>query len=134
MPLNKAVLRDLQSLLGNRGVLSSPEELMLYENDGSVEEGHPDCIVFPRSRDDVIEIVKLTNKYDVPLVGRGAGTGLSGGAVARRGGGIVSFSRMNRILKLDIENMRATVEPGVVNMDLTRAVEQHGLYFAPDPS
>src|SRR4051812_42477723 len=120
MPLTAALLRDLQKLLGSDGVLSSAEELMLYENDGSVEEGRPDCIVFPRSRDDVVEVVKLANKYDVPLVGRGAGTGLSGGAVARRGGVIVSFSRMNRILKLDIENMRATVEPGVVNMDLTR--------------
>ncbi len=127
-------MRDLERLLGPEGVLSAPEDRMLYENDGSVEEGSPDCIVFPRSRDEVVEIVKIAGRWEVPIVGRGAGTGLSGGAVAARGGILVVFSRMNRILNIDPENMRATVEPGVVNMDLTRAAQPYGLYFAPDPS
>lgn len=70
----------------------------------------------------------------MPIVGRGAGTGLSGGALARQGGVMVVFSRMNRILDIDYENQRAVVQPGVVNLDLTRAVEHAGLYFAPDPS
>src|SRR3954469_13320641 len=130
MPLSKKVIRELENLLGQNGVLSRQEDLMLYENDGSVEEGRPDCIVFPRTTQEVVEIVKLANRHDVPLVGRGAGTGLSGGAVARRGGIGVTFSRMKRILNVDIENMRAVVKPGVVNADLTKAVEKHGLYFA----
>jgi glycolate oxidase len=132
--MNAILLRELEQLLGPRGVLARPEDLMLYENDGSVEQGHPDCIVFPRGKDDVVEIVKLAARYDMPIVGRGAGTGLSGGALARRGGIVVTFSRMNRILRVDTENLRAVVEPGVVNLDLTRAVEGYGLYFAPDPS
>jgi glycolate oxidase len=132
--MKSTLLRELEQLLGPRGVLARPEDLMLYENDGSVEEGRPDCIVFPRSTDDVVRIVKLAARYEAPIVGRGAGTGLSGGALARRGGIVVTFSRMNRILEIDPENMRAVVEPGVVNLDLTRAVEGYGLYFAPDPS
>ena len=121
--MNATLLRELEQLLGPKGVLARPEDLMLYENDGSVEEGHPDCIVFPRSKQDVVEIVKLAARHDAPLVGRGAGTGLSGGALARRGGIVVTFSRMNRILQIDTENLRAVVEPGVVNLDLTREIE-----------
>jgi glycolate oxidase len=132
--MNATLLRELQQLLGPKAVLARPEDLMLYENDGSVEEGRPDCIVFPRCKEDVVEIVKLAARHETPLVGRGAGTGLSGGALARRGGMVVTFSRMNRVLEVDPENLRAVVEPGVVNLDLTRAVESHGLYFAPDPS
>ena len=134
MSLNATLLRELENLLGARGVLARAEDLMLYENDGSVEAGWPDCIVFPRHKRDVVEIVKLAIRHDTPLVGRGAGTGLSGGALARRGVIVVTFSRMNHIFEVDAENMRAVVEPGVVNLDLTRAVECHGLYFAPDPS
>jgi glycolate oxidase len=82
----------------------------------------------------VVEIVKLAKRFDVALVGRGAGTGLSGGALARRGGITVAFSRMNQILCIDAANLRAVVQPGVVNLDLSRAAEPYGLYFAPDPS
>ena len=92
------------------------------------------CVVFPRNTEDVVEIVQLANRYETPLVGRGAGTGLSGGALARHGGIVVVFSRMNRILEVDVENQRATVQPGVVNLDLSAAVAHTGLHFAPDPS
>ncbi len=132
--LDPKLIRELERLLGREGVLSKPEDLMLYEYDGSVERAQPDCVVFPRSTRDVVEIVLLANRYQVPLVGRGAGTGLSGGALARLGGIVLVTSRMNRILELDLENQRAVVQPGVVNLDLTRAVEHAGLYFAPDPS
>jgi glycolate oxidase len=132
--MQRAVIRDLEKLLETAGVLSTAEDLLLYEYDGSVEEAHPDAIVFPRRKQDVVEIVKLANRYDLPIVGRGAGTGLSGGALARRGGIVVAFSRMNHILEIDAENQRAVVEPGVVNLDLSRATEKYGLYFAPDPS
>ncbi len=132
--MNSQLIHDLKKLLGPRGVLHEPEDLMLYEYDGSVETARPDCVVFPRATSDVVGIVRLAVRHEIPLVGRGTGTGLSGGAIARHGGIIVSFSRMNRILAIDPENERAIVQPGVVNSDLTAAVEHLGLHFAPDPS
>src|SRR3984893_2083382 len=132
--MQRIIIHELEKLVGKAGVLSSAEDLLLYEYDGSVEQARPDVIVFPRCKQDVVEIVRLANRYDVSIVGRGAGTGLSGGALARQGGIVLTFSRMNRILEIDAENQRAVVEPGVVNLDLSRAAEKHGLYFAPDPS
>jgi glycolate oxidase len=132
--MHTRLLTDLKRLLGPDGVLHEPDDLLLYEYDGSIEVACPDCVVFPRSTEDVVEIVRLANLYETPLVGRGAGTGLSGGALARQGGLVVVFSRMNRILEIDVENQRATVQPGVVNLDLSLAVAHAGLHFAPDPS
>jgi glycolate oxidase len=128
------LLRELNSLLGSSNVLHKIEDLVLYEYDGSVEKARPDLVVFPRTTEDVSRIVKLAAKYNVPIVGRGSGTGLSGGALARGGGIMLVFARMNRILEHDLENARAVVQPGVVNLDITRAVEHAGFYFAPDPS
>jgi glycolate dehydrogenase FAD-linked subunit len=132
--MDSRLLQELKNLLGPDGVLHQPEDLLLYEYDGSVEVARPDCVVFPRGTEDVVAIVKLANQYETPIVGRGAGTGLSGGALARRGGMVVVFSRMNRILEVDVENQRARVQPGVVNLDLSVAVAHTGLHFAPDPS
>src|SRR6202030_4159214 len=132
--MQRSIIHELEKLVGKSGVLSSAEDLLLYEYDGSVEEARPDAIAFPRHKQDVVEIVKLANRHEVPIVGRGAGTGLSGGALARRGGIVVAFSRMNHILEIHAENQRAVVEPGVVNLDLSRAADKYGLYFAPDPS
>jgi glycolate oxidase len=128
------VIRELEALLGPASVLAKHEERLLYEYDGSIETAMPDVVVFPRTREDVVEIVKIANRHSVPLTGRGAGTGLSGGALARYGGILTVFSRMNQILDVDIKNQRAVVQPGVVNLDITRAVEHAGLHFAPDPS
>ncbi|MGA2419179.1 MAG: FAD-linked oxidase C-terminal domain-containing protein [Candidatus Acidiferrum sp.] len=128
------LLRELKALLGPAAVLSLPEELLMYEYDGSIEKSLPDAVVFPSTTQHVSAIVKIANKYDVPIVGRGAGTGLSGGAIARAGGLMIVFARMNRVLSVDYENLRAVVQPGLVNAELTRAVEHAGLYFAPDPS
>jgi glycolate oxidase len=132
--MHSSHIRDLESLLGPSNVLSLPEDLMLYEYDGSVEIARPEAVVFPSTTAHVSQIAKLSAKYEVPMVGRGAGTGLSGGALARRGGLLLVFARMNRILDLDPVNRRAVVQPGVVNFDLTRAADPHDLYFAPDPS
>src|SRR5579864_7667107 len=132
--MDSRLLHDLKKVLGAGGVLHEPEDLLLYEYDGSIEVARPDLVVFPRSTEDVVEIVRLANLYETPLVGRGAGTGLSGGALARQGGLVVVFSRMNQILNIDVENQRATVQPGVVNLDLNVAVAHAGLHFAPDPS
>lgn len=132
--MNSSLVQELISLLGTSNVLHRPEDLILYEYDGSVEKARPDVVVFPRTTAEVSAIVKLSTKYQVPIVGRGAGTGLSGGALARTGGLMLVFARMNRVLEIDIPNRRAVVEPGVVNLDITRAVEHAGLYYAPDPS
>jgi len=129
-----SLVQELTSLLGTSNVLYRAEDLTLYEYDGSVEKARPDAVVFPRTTEDVSRIVRLAAKHQVPIVGRGAGTGLSGGALARTGGLMLVFARMNRILEIDIANRRAVVQPGVVNLDITRAVEHMGLYFAPDPS
>ncbi len=132
--MNSDLLRDLKKTLGSDAVLHTPEDLLLYEYDGSVEIAKPECVVFPRTTAHVIAIAQIANRYKTPLVGRGAGTGLSGGALARQGGIITVFSRMNRILEIDVENQRARVQPGVVNSDLSVAVAHTGLHFAPDPS
>src|ERR1035441_2698254 len=132
--LPSAAKQKLIGLLGPRGYLDRPEDLALYEYDGSVEKGRPEMVVFPRSTDDVVAIVKITGEYGVPIVGRGAGTGLSGGAIPREGGVVVAFARMNRILEIDLENERVLVEPGVVNLDVSLAVQSQGYFYAPDPS
>jgi glycolate oxidase len=132
--MDAQLLSGLQKLLGPDNVLHKSEDLVLYEYDGSVEVARPDCVVFPQNTDHVVGIVALANRFQNPLVGRGAGTGLSGGALARKGGIVTVFSRMNKILSVDAENQRAVVQPGVVNADVSTAVAHLGLHFAPDPS
>src|SRR5690242_4112008 len=110
--MNSGLLRDLEKLLGSESVLFQAEDVLLYEYDGSVEKGRPEAVVFPTTTQEVSQIVKLAAKHGVPIVGRGAGTGLSGGALARTGGLMLVFSRMNRILSFDPENLRAVVQPG----------------------
>jgi glycolate oxidase len=128
------VRSELSRLLGARGYLDRPEDLLLYEYDGGVDKARPEMVVFPRSTGDVVRIVEISRRHGVPIVGRGAGTGLSGGAIPRQGGVVISFARMNRILEIDLANERAVVEPGVVNLDITRAVEGDRYFYAPDPS
>jgi glycolate oxidase len=129
-----AAEQQLIDIVGPRGYLNRPEDLTLYEYDGSVDKHRPDMVVFPRSTEDVVRIVQVAREFDIPIVGRGAGTGLSGGAIPRLGGLTVAFARMNRILEIDLPNERAIVQPGVVNLDITLAVQPYGYFFAPDPS
>ncbi len=124
----------LFDVVGEKGVLDRADDLALYEYDGSVDKSRPEIVVFPRTTKEVSEIVRIAAEYKLPLVGRGAGTGLSGGAIPRAGGIMVGFARMNRIVEIDIANERATVEPGVVNLDISVAVAPFGYFYAPDPS
>ncbi|MBZ5575331.1 MAG: FAD-binding protein [Acidobacteriia bacterium] len=124
----------IAALVGPRGYLDRPEDLANYEYDGSIDKHRPDLVVFPRHTDDVAAIARIAREFQVPLVGRGSGTGLSGGAIPREGGITVAFARMNRILEIDLENERAVVQPGVINLDLTVAVQDNGYFYAPDPS
>ena len=107
---------------------------MLYEYDGSIEKGRPESVVFPKTTEDVVRIVKVAAEHKLPLVGRGAGTGLSGGTIPTEGGLMIAFARMNKILEINLENEYAVVQPGVVNLDITTAVKGQGYYYAPDPS
>src|SRR5271170_2613024 len=127
-------LRQIDKLLGPRGYLDRSEDLTLYEYDGSIDKARPEMVVFPRTTEDVVAIVKITREHGVPIVGRGAGTGLSGGAIPRAGGVTIGFARMNKILDIDIENERMVVQPGVVNLDISLAVQSMGYFYAPDPS
>ena len=100
MAFTANVVLSLEEALGENAVLSEPYDLALYEFDGSVDKARPDAVVFPKSTTEVVAIVKIARYYGVPIVGRGAGTGLSGGAIPRAGGIVVSFARMNRILEV----------------------------------
>src|ERR1700693_4026686 len=134
LPLPPAVKKRIIEIVGPKGYLDRIEDLSLYEYDGSVDKSRPEMVVFPRNTEDVAAIVKITAEHGVPIVGRGAGTGLSGGAIPRAGGVTIGFSRMNRILEIDIANERMVVHPGVVNLDITLAVQPFGYFYAPDPS
>ena len=126
--------KKLLALLGSRACLDRTEDLALYEYDASVDKARPDMVVFPRSTADVVGIVNIARQHRIPLVARGAGTGLSGGSIPVEGGIIVAFVRMNRILEIDLANERAVVEPGVVNLDVTLPVQGRAYLFAPDRS
>ena len=134
-PSKKAeVVQELSALLGDRYVLHSPYDLMLYEYDASIDRSVPDVVVLPASTEDVAAIVKIAARHHVPVVPRGAGTGLSGGAIPIYGGIIIVFTRMNRILEIDYDNLRAVVQPGLVNLHLSNALNPQGFYYVPDPS
>ncbi|HLI07495.1 MAG TPA: FAD-linked oxidase C-terminal domain-containing protein [Ktedonobacteraceae bacterium] len=128
------VVRELSDLLGARYVLHSPYDLMLYEYDASIDRSTPDIVVMPASTEDVAAIVKIAARHRVPVVPRGAGTGLSGGAIPIYGGIVIVFTRMNRILAVDYKNLRAVVQPGLVNLHLSNALNPQGFYYVPDPS
>jgi glycolate dehydrogenase FAD-linked subunit len=128
------IVAQLRRIAGHDAVLDRPEDLMLYEYDAGIRKSTPGAVVFPQTTEQVSQIMRLSGAARVPVVPRGAGTGLSGGAISQPGGIVVAFSRMNRILEVDVENQRAVVQPGVVNLQLSERVSHLGLYFAPDPS
>src|SRR6202158_492904 len=128
------VVADLRQLLPPEQVLWRDYDLMLYEYDGSIDKHRPQAGVFPLSTDEVSRVVRACDRFNVPYTARGAGTGLSGGAIPSHGGVLISLARMNRILEIDVDNMRAIVERGVVNMRLGQATAACGLTYVPDPS
>src|SRR3990172_6896455 len=129
-----ALIGELQAAVGKRYVLSTPDELLSYEYDATIDRARPQAVVLPETAEQVAAAVRAARRFDVPVVPRGAGTGISGGALAAVGGVVVALTRMRRIIEVDAENRIAVVEPGVVNLDLSKAVAKHGLYYAPDPS
>ena len=125
----------LRDELAPEAVLVDPHHVLVYECDASTAfKSTPDAVVLPRSTDEVAAVVRLCGLHDVPFVARGAGTGLSGGATPSEGGLVISLTSMNEILELDIVNRLALCQTGIINLEITRSVARHGLYFAPDPS
>ncbi len=134
MPLPGPVLESLKRIVGERNVIHHHNDLVIFERDASIADALPDVVVLPGNRDQLVEVVKLAARHAIPVVPRGAGTGLSGGAVTLHGGIALQVTRMRRILELDPEARTALLEPGVVNSDLQAAAARHRLFYAPDPS
>jgi glycolate oxidase subunit GlcD len=133
--LSHALLDELRSLVGVDWVITDPDRLIVYEADAQTAHRRvPQAVVLPETSDQVAGVFAVLHRHRVPVVPRGAGTGLSGGALAYRGGVVVGTSRMNRILELDPENRRALLQCGVLNSQLSAAVAPFGLHYAPDPS
>ena len=132
--MDSSIIRQIRKIVGHEYVLDRPEELMLYEYDGGVDKSRPGAVVFPANAQQVSEIMRLASRNKIPVVPRGAGTGLSGGAIARKEAIMLAMSRMNKILEIDIPNQRAVLQPGVVNLEVSNATAKYGYYYAPDPS
>ena len=129
------IVSDLIAAVGEENVLANREEMLVYECDGYViEKNIPDVVVFPTSTEQLVAVVKLCNKHNVPFVPRGAGTSLAGGTLAVGGGIMICLTRMKRILEINLRDRYAIVEPGGVNVWLTRALSGTGFHYAPDPS
>ena len=129
------LIREQAKLVGPQCVVSDPAERKVYETDGlTIFKATPDVVVLPKSPEEIAEVVRLCVRERIPFVPRGAGTGLSGGALALEGGVMIGLNRMNRVLEVDYANLRAVIEPGLVNIWLTNHVLPQGYYYAPDPA
>lgn len=135
MTMSAALINELRTIVGARNVVTATEELRTYESDAlTYFRQLPRAVVLPDTTEQVQGILRLCHREKIPFVARGAGTGLSGGALPVEDGIVISLTRMNRILEIDFENARAVVEPGVVNLDVTARVSGRGYFYAPDPS
>ncbi|HJP93144.1 MAG TPA: FAD-binding protein [Pyrinomonadaceae bacterium] len=129
------LIDNLNAIVGKENVLSKPDELLVYECDGLPHHKHrPRAVIFPSSTEETAAIMRELARAKVPFTPRGAGTGLSGGALALNSGVVIEMARMRKILHIDVENRLAVVQPGVVNLHVSRAVAPFGLYYVPDPS
>jgi len=129
------LIENFGAIVGRENVLSKPDELLVYECDGLPHHKHrPRAVVFPATTEETSAIMRELARAQVPFTPRGAGTGLSGGALALNSGVVIEMARMRKILRIDPENRLAVVQPGVVNLHVSRAVAPYGLYYVPDPS
>jgi glycolate oxidase len=128
------IVAELRKAIGAEKVLASPVDLIAYSFDGTFEQHMPDVVVLPETTKDVVAVIKVAARHEVPIVPRGMSSGLAGGSIPFSGGIVVSLTRMKRILEIDEENMTISVEAGVVTSDLQAEVEKLGLFYPPDPS
>ena len=128
-------LQRLLEIVGRDRLLDAPDELVVYECDGYVvEKNAPDVVVFPLTSDEIVRIVLECNRFQVPFVARGAGTSLAGGCLPVGGGVMIALTKMNKIVEINVRDRYAVVEPGCVNIRLTKALAGSGFHYAPDPS
>jgi glycolate oxidase len=133
--IEKEHIKHFTSIVGEENIYSDKAHLIAYSYDATREHFEPDAVLFPRNEEDVSAILKYCNEHKIVIVPRGAGSGFTGGALPSKGGIILAMEKhMNKILEIDMKNMVAVVQPGVVNMDLQRAVEKVGLFYPPDPA
>ncbi len=132
--LTKIIIKELTQIVGPQHVLTSPEDLVAYSYDGTFVEHRPDVVVSPASTDEVSRVMQVAHREGIPVVPRGMGSGLAAASVPFSGGLALSTTRMNKILAIDLANMTAHVEAGVVTADLQAEVEAIGLFYPPDPS
>lgn len=132
--LIKSIVKDLTRIVGKDNILADLKDLLAYSYDATMRQELPDVIVFPRSTEQVSAIMKLAHREKIPVVPRGAGTGVSGGTIPLKGGIIVETSRMNRILEINTADRKAVVESGVVNLDLQNVLAPLGYFYPPDPA
>ncbi len=130
----KDYIKELYKVLGKGKVKEAREYLITHSYDGMRRKFLPDVVVFPDSTRDVVKIVNIASKYKIPITPRGAGTGMTGGALPVNQGILISFSKMNGIIKVSVDNTIAIVQPGVVTYDLVKEVERYGLFYPPDPA
>ena len=133
--MNDKLIAEIARAVGPDGLVRDDAELLPFESDGLARlRERPGLVVVPKSAEEVQAVVRACHRHGVPFVARGHGTGLSGGALPVRDGVLIVLTRLNRILDVDIANQRITVEPGVINLDVSRRVAPFGYYYAPDPS
>ena len=133
--MNARLVSEFRSIVGDAGLVSGPEQLRTYECDGlTLFRVVPDLVLLSASAEEMQAIVKVCYREKIPMVARGSGTGLSGGALPVKGGVVIGVTRMNRILEVDLPNARVVVQPGVTNSAITAAVSPRGYFYAPDPS
>src|SRR3954465_7784648 len=130
----QALVAELLKIFGEDGMLYHPEDVLVYEYDFSLDKNLPEAVVFPSNTAQLSALLKLAADNNIPVTPRGAGTGLSGGAIAVRGGIVVAMARMKKMLKLDVPNRYAVVQPGHVNLELSTEISPSGYFFAPDPA
>jgi len=128
------LIQRLQEIVGADNVLTSDMDLELYSYDSSLERARPDVVVLPGVTEEVSKIMALSHKEKIPILGRGSGTNLTGGTIPIKGGIVIHFSRMNRIVEVDFPNRTVTVEPGIITLDLQTEMLKHGFIYAPDPA
>ena len=128
-------LNHFKNIVGEENLYEDKAHLIAYSYDATREHFEPDAVIFPRHEQDISDILKYCNDNQIIIVPRGAGSGFTGGAIPSEGGIVLAFERhMNKILEIDMQNMVAVVQPGVINMDVQKAVEEVGLFYPPDPA